>query len=343
MLMVLLGLVRTSLIEQWQNQLPDDAPNHFVVNLQHAEVVAFERFLQDRGVVPQASYPMSRARLIGVNSRALIGSEGPERQRETNFSWTDSLPEANTLLAGQWFQVDGVPEVSVEEEYAQRSGIKLGDKLRYRIGSEQIDLVVTSLREVDWQSMRPNFFVVVEPGAVPEGGSTYLSSFYLPETQQVLLNDLIKAFPTLTVLEIDVIIKQLQDIVTSVSKAIEAVLLLIVVAGILVLVMGVTGTLAERTHENAVLKVLGAKASALAASVWCEFAAIGYIAGLLGVGAAEIATWGIYQTMFEGSYTGLWWLWISVPAASAVMMSWVGWLSCSRSVRVEPIFALRAS
>ena len=343
MLMVLIGLVRTSLIEQWQNQLPDDAPNHFVVNLQHAEVVAFERFLQDRGVVPQASYPMSRARLIGVNSRALIGSEGPERQRETNFSWTDSLPEANTLLAGQWFQVDGVPEVSVEEEYAQRSGIKLGDKLRYRIGSEQIDLVVTSLREVDWQSMRPNFFVVVEPGAVPEGGSTYLSSFYLPETQKVLLNDLIKAFPTLTVLEIDVIIKQLQDIVTSVSKAIEAVLLLIVVAGILVLVMGVTGTLAERTHENAVLKVFGAKASALAASVWCEFAAIGYIAGLLGVGAAEIATWGIYQTMFEGSYTGLWWLWISVPAVSAVMMSWVGWLSCSRSVRVEPIFALRAS
>jgi putative ABC transport system permease protein len=158
-----------------------------------------------------------------------------------------------------------------------------------------------------------------------------------------MLNDLIKAFPTLTVLEIDVIIKQLQDIVASVSKAVEAVLVLIVVAGLLVLIMGVTGTLSERTHENAVLKVFGAKASGLAASVWFEFAAIGYIAGLLGVAAAEIATWGIYHTMFEGSYSGLWWLWLAVPLSSAAIMSWVGWLSCRRSVRVEPIHALRAT
>ncbi|WP_438985396.1 ABC transporter permease [Aequoribacter sp.] len=343
MLMVLLALVRTSLIEQWQNQLPEDAPNHFVVNLQDAEVSAFEQFLQDRGVATQASYPMSRARLIGVNARALTGSEGPERQRETNFSWTDALPEANTLLAGEWFRDDERAEVSVEEEYAQRSGIRLGDTLRYRIGSDEIDLVVTSFREVDWQSMRPNFFVLVEPSAFPPGASTYLSSFYLPSSKKVMLNDLIKAFPTLTVLEIDVIIKQLQDIVASVSKAVEAVLVLIVVAGLLVLIMGVTGTLSERTHENAVLKVFGAKASGLAASVWLEFAAIGYIAGLLGVAAAEIATWGIYHTMFEGSYSGLWWLWLVVPLSSAAIMSWVGWLSCRRSVRVEPIHALRAS
>ena len=341
MLMVLLGLVRTSLIEQWQNQLPADAPNHFVVNLQEAEVQRFEQFLTTHGVEAQAAYPMSRARLVGVNARALTGSEGPERQRETNFSWTDTVPEANTLVAGQWFQNDTIAEVSVEEEYAQRSGIKLGDTLRYRIGSDELELVVTSFREVDWQSLRPNFFVLIEPSAVPAGASTYLSSFYLPESKKILLNELIKSFPTLSVLEIDVIIKQLQDIVASVSKAVEAVLVLIVVAGVLVLVMGVTGTLAERTHENAVLKVFGAKASGLAASVWFEFATIGYIAGLLGVGAAEIATWGVYQTMFEGAYTGLWWLWLVVPLISAALMSWVGWLTCRRSVRVEPIHALR--
>ena len=343
MLMVLLGLVRTSLLEEWQNQLPPDAPNHFVVNLQDAEVSSFERFLQSRGVVPQASYPMSRARLIRVNSRVLTGNEGPERQRETNYSWTDSLPEANVIVAGSWFQANELAEVSVEEEYAQRSGIELGDTLRYRVGSEELELMVTSIRTVDWQSMRPNFFVLVEPSAVPSGATTYLSSFYLPESQKVMLNDLIRSFPTLTVLEIDVIIKQLQDIIASVSQAVEAVLLLIVVAGLLVLVMGVTGTLAERVHENAVLKVFGAKASGLARAVWFEFATIGCIAGVLGVSAAEIATWGIYYTMFEGSYRGLWWLWFSVPLLSAATMSWVGWMSCRRSVQVDPILALRES
>ena len=341
MLMVLLVLVRTSLIDQWQQQLPDDAPNHFVVNLQESEVAAFRQFLQAEGVVSQASYPMSRARLIGVNAKSLVGQEGPDRQRETNFSWTDKLPAANTLRAGRWFNDDEIAEVSVEEEYAQRSGIQLGDLLRYRIGSQELALVVTSFREVDWQSMRPNFFVLIEPSAVPPGATTYLSSFYLPESKKVILNELISQFPTLTILEIDLIIRQLRGIVASVSKAVEAVLLLIVVAGILVLIMGVTGTLAERTHENAVLKVFGARASGLAAAVWFEFATIGCIAGLLGVGAAELATWGIYHTMFDGNYSGIWWLWVLVPLVSSFIMAWVGWLTCRRSVRVEPIHALR--
>lgn len=341
MLMVLLGLVRTSLIDQWQKQLPVDAPNHFVMNLQSGEVAQFEEFLSTHELVVQGSYPMSRARLTAVNARVLTGQEGPDRQRETNFSWTMTLPLANTLVAGEWFREDEVAEVSIEREYAERAGIGLGDTLRYRIGSDELALVVTSLREVDWQSLRPNFFVLIEPSAVPSGAASFLSSFYLPASKKIVLNELIATFPTLTVLEIDLIIKQLQGIVASVSKAVEAVLSLIVVAGVLVLVMGVTGTLAERAHENAVLKVFGAKGSTLALAVWLEFATIGCIAGLLGVGAAELATWGIYQTMFDGDYRGVWWLWFIVPAVSAGLMACVGWLSCRGSVSVEPVVALR--
>ena len=341
MLMVLLGLVRTSLIDQWQKQLPVDAPNHFVINLQSGEVAQFEEFLNVHELAVQGSYPMSRARLTAVNTRVLSGQEGADRQRETNFSWTNTLPAANTLIAGKWFREDEVAEVSIEREYAERAGIALGDTLRYRIGSDELALVVTSLREVDWQSLRPNFFVLIEPSAVPPGAASFLSSFYLPASKKIVLNELISRFPTLTVLEIDLIIKQLQGIVASVSKAVEAVLSLIVVAGVLVLVMGVAGTLAERTHENAVLKVFGAKGSTLALAVWVEFATIGCIAGLLGVGAAELATWGIYQTMFDGDYRGVWWLWFIVPAVSAGLMACVGWLSCRHSVSVEPVVALR--
>lgn len=341
MLMVILGLVRTSLIDRWQAQLPERAPNHFVLNIQAAEVDQFEQFIRQRSEQVGDFFPMSRARLVAINDQPLAGLEGPERQRESNFSWVDTLPSTNTLVAGTWWQADDVAEVSLDREYAERSNIGLGDWLQYRVGSEVIDLKVTSLREVDWQSLRPNFFVLVEPDSAPELVPSYLSSFYLSPEDKSVLNNLIREFPTITVLEIDVLLAQLKQIIASVSIAVEGVLLLIVGAGLLVLVMGVWGTLLQRRHENAVLKVLGAESSQLARAVRLEFAVLGLLAALLGLCAAEFAVWGIHQSFFESPYEPLVWLWLMVTAGTTAGLSLVGWYSCRQGVVVAPIHALR--
>jgi putative ABC transport system permease protein len=341
MLMVLLTLVRTSLIDRWQSQLPEDAPNHFVLNLQDADVQRFSDFLAGKNLSNEAIFPMSRARLIAINGESLAGNEGPRRQRETNFSWTAELPATNELVSGSWWSEDSVDEVSLDREYAERAGIVVGDTLRYLIGADELDLRVSSLREVDWQSLQPNFFVLVEPNVVGDVARTYLTSFYLPPEDKGLLNDLIRAFPTATVLEIDLIIDQIRSIVSSVSKAVEGVLLLIIVAGVLVLVMGISSTLGERRHESAVLKALGARSSDLASAVWIEFGTLGVLSALLGLGAAELAVWRIHESFFDTAYESIGFVWLMVLALAPISIALVGWLSCRRSVSAEPIHALR--
>jgi len=341
MLMVLLTLVRTSLIDRWQSQLPEDAPNHFVLNLQQADVQRFSDFLSEQDLSTEAIFPMSRARLVAINGEPLAGNEGPRRQRETNFSWTASLPATNELVSGSWWVEDTVDEVSLDREYAERAGIVVGDILRYLIGADELELKVSSLREVDWQSLQPNFFVLVEPSAVRDVARTYLTSFYLPPQNKGLLNDLIRSFPTATVLEIDLIIDQIRSIVSSVSKAVEGVLLLIILAGVLVLIMGISSTLGERRHESAVLKALGARSSDLARAVWLEFGTLGVLSALLGLGAAELAVWRIHESFFDSAYESIGFVWFVVLALAPISIALVGWLSCRHTVRAEPIHALR--
>jgi putative ABC transport system permease protein len=244
-------------------------------------------------------------------------------------------------VSGSWWAEDTVDEVSLDREYAERAGIVVGDIVRYLIGADELELKVSSLREVDWQSLQPNFFVLVEPSAVRDVARTYLTSFYLPPQNKGLLNDLIRSFPTATVLEIDLIIDQIRSIVSSVSKAVEGVLLLIILAGVLVLIMGISSTLGERRHESAVLKALGARSSDLARAVWLEFGTLGVLSALLGLGAAELAVWRIHESFFDSAYESIGFVWFVVLALAPISIALVGWLSCRHTVSAEPIHALR--
>ncbi|MDP5072232.1 MAG: FtsX-like permease family protein, partial [Congregibacter sp.] len=292
MLLLLLGLLRTSLLQGWQQQLPEGAPNHFLLNLAPEELGAVSTLLDDRQVPREKLYPMLRGRLMGVAGEALpLETEDDEApsQREVNFTWSAGIPDGNELVAGTWWQPGQTAAVSVEAEFAERFGMALGDQLRVRIGAAELDVTVSSLRSLDWESFKPNFFMVFPPGLLDSYPVTYMTSFYLAPEQKSFLNELLRQHPTATVLEVDAIMAQLRSTLGQVSTAIELVLGLVLLAGVLVLIAGVQATADSRLRESALLRALGAGRSHILGSVAIEFLTLGVMAGVLAIAAAEAA------------------------------------------------------
>lgn len=344
MLLLLLVLLRTSLLEGWQQQLPDGAPNHFLLNLAPDELGAVSTLLDDQQVRREKLYPMLRGRLMGVGGEALpieVEDDDAPTQREVNFTWSAELPDGNEILAGSWWQPGETAAVSVEFEFAQRYGMDVGDQLQVRIGAAEFVVTVTSLRSLDWESFKPNFFMVFPPGLLDSYPVTYMTSFYLPPEQKSLLNDLLRAHPTATVLEIDAIMEQLRSTLSQVSAAIELVLGLVLLAGVLVLIAGVQATADSRLRESALLRALGAGRSHILGAVAIEFLTLGLMAGLLAISAAEAAFWALQRFVLELPYTPTPSLWLPTLIAAAMLIGGLGLWNCRRVVSVAPAEVLR--
>lgn len=375
MLLLLLSLLRTSLLEGWQQQLPQGAPNHFLLNLAPHEVPEVTTLFAEQAVAAEALYPMLRGRLIGVGGVALPqeAEEDAPRQREVNFTWSAEVPEGNELVAGGWWtqqqnlslddsgststklsmdtasnatiNFDGasavLAQVSVEQEFAERLGMQLGDKLQLMIGAAEIEVTVTSLRTLDWESFKPNFFMVFPPGLLESYPVTYMTSFYLAPENKPFLNDLLRRHPTATVIEVDAIMAQLRATIAQVSTAVELVLGLIVLAGLLVLTAGVQATADTRLGESALLRALGAGRSHILGGVAIEFLALGLMAGLLAIIAAETAFWGLQRFVFELEYEPTPEFWLPTLGAAALLIGVLGLWNCRRVVSVAPATVLR--
>jgi putative ABC transport system permease protein len=345
MLMLVLLLVRTSLIDAWQTQLPADAPNHFMVNIAPEEVAAVDQMLRGESIVSEALYPMIRGRIMAVNGEALPegggGEEGP-RQRESNFTWSRTLPEGNSLVAGRWWPADSAEAlVSVERGFAERMGIALGDRLDFLVGSQPLTATVASLRELQWQSMRPNFFLIFPPKLLAGYPATFMTSFHLDEAEKPFLNRFIRRFPTVTVIEMDVVVGQIQAIVATVSAAVELVLAVILAAGALVLVAGVRASGDERMLESAILRALGARRGLILGSLLIEFATLGLCAGLLATIAAECSVWLLQERVMEMTYAPSPRVWPLGPLAGLLLIGGLGVFSCRRVVSSPPVALLR--
>lgn len=342
-LLLLLTLLRTSLLEGWQQQLPDGAPNHFLLNLAPDELAAVSTLLDDENVAREKLYPMLRGRLMSVAGDDLPqeAEEDEPRQREANFTWSARLPDGNEIVAGEWWSDTGAAEVSVEEEFAERQGIALGDRLGLRIGAEDIDVTVSSLRSLDWESFKPNFFLVFPPGLLEAYPVTYMTSFYLPAEQKSFLNQLLKRHPTATVIEVDTVMAQLRSTLGQVSTAIELVLALVLLAGMLVLIAGVQSTADARLREAALLRALGAGRTHILGAVAIEFLSLGLMAGLLAVLAAESAFWGLQRFVFELDYVPTPSLWLPSLLGAALLIGAMGVWNCRRVVSVAPARVLR--
>jgi putative ABC transport system permease protein len=293
--LLLLSVTRDDLLASWRSKVPADAPNRFVINLQPEERAAFAEFMVAHGLTAPAVEPMVRGRLVAVNGRSVgPGSYADERaqhlvEREFNLSWTNRLPPENTVSAGRWYGDSHAAQFSVEQGLADTLGLKVGDQLTYEVAGVPFSARITSVRKLDWDSMRVNFFVIVPPGVLDGYAVSYITSFHLPDGQAGLVTDLVRAFPNLTVIDVTAVLRQLQDSFDQVARAVQALFGFALAAGLVVLYAALQASSDERLRELAVMRALGARGRQLRAALLVEFAVLGALSGLLaGLGAAAI-------------------------------------------------------
>jgi len=347
MLATTLILVRTSLLDDWQAQLPDDAPNHFLINIAPDAVDEVAGFWQERGQPLDQLYPMVRGRLTELNGQPVKEVVSKDQRvgalnRELNLTWMPALPQDNEIVEGSWFKDGEKAGVSVESELAGKLGLALGDELTFTIGSDKVTETVTSTRTVQWDSMKPNFYMAFPPGGgLTDMPATWITSFYLPRDQKSALNEFSRRFPTVSLLEIDNIIERIQEIVRQVTQAIEAILVLILAAALVVMAAVVSATLQDRQREGALLRTLGGRQSLLVRSTMLEFALLGGFAGFLGVASAEAAVWALQFRMFEGEFSWHWQVVLPIPIISAVVLALFGRWQLRPVLSVSPMLLLR--
>lgn len=348
MLAATLFLVRSALLEDWQAQLPADAPNHFLINIADEDVAAVESFLTERGLSAPTLYPMVRGRLTEINGIPVRETVSKERDvnalnRELNLTWMDELPEDNRIVAGSWWQ-DGQEGrgVSMESQLASQLEVGVGDRLTFTIGSREVEVPIASIRTVQWDSMRPNFYVAFAPeGPLQDFSATWITSFNLPEGRKDILNEFSEAFPTVSILEVDIFIERIREIIRQVTSAIESILALVLISAALVMAAVVSATLLDRQREGALVRTLGGKRSLLVRSTLLEFALLGFFAGLLGVIAAETIVWALQYRLFGGTFRWHGTLWFMLPLISALMLAVFGRLQLRPVLNVSPMILLR--
>lgn len=349
MLLFTLTIVRTSLIEEWKVQVPDNAPNHFLVNIPPDELPQVQSLLQEAAVRPEPIYPMMRARLTHIN-----GVETTEEQRSTsnalrrelNVTWSKHLAEDNKVLAGEWWDKwqrteAKLPGVSVEIETATGIGLKIGDRLQFSFGGLEMHAQVASFRSLDWRSMRPNFFFIFEPGSLDNYSPTYITSIYLPAEQKSFINKLLHDHPTILVMELDRIIEQIRSIVNQVSDGVLLVLWLTLIGGCLVLFAAVMGSIAARKQQAGLLRALGSPRQLIVGSICAEFAILGGLAGLIAIVGTEILLISLQTFVLETPMQPHYLYWLISPLSGALFVTALGYLGCRRVVTTPPAIVLR--
>ncbi|WP_226666983.1 ABC transporter permease [Microbulbifer aggregans] len=341
--MLAMFYARTALIDEWKMQLPENAPNHFLMNIAPFELEQVKRKIADEKLEGTEFYPMVRGRLIAVNGTKVTEREQKDGsiRRELNLSWTDTLPADNKIVAGDWWNESNRDGVSVEVEVAARLGLEMGDVLRFSIGGLETEAPITSFRTLDWNSMRPNFFMLFAPGSLDNFPATYIQSFYLPPEDKLFVNELVKDFPSLSIIELDKIIDNIRETISQVAIAIESVLGLMLVAGVLVLIAGVRASIAERLQEAAVIRTLGGRRQLLVRSLMIEFGLIGIAAGLLAAAGTEASLAVLSQRVFDLPFNLHPGLWLLGPLAGALLVGTAGTLACRSAVSQPPLKVLR--
>jgi putative ABC transport system permease protein len=324
MLLALLLVMRGDLLDRWQQQLPPDAPNYFLLNMTQEQVPQVRDFLNQHQVKPESYYPIVRARLTELNGKEADPKMDNALNRELNLTWQSERPDHNPLLAGSWPPKAG--EVSMEVELADRLGLKLGDTLTFSGDTQQFSAKVTSLRKVDWESLRPNFFFIFPPGALDQQPQTWLTSFRM-DSNPALLAQLNRAFPTLSLLDVGSMLKQIGLVLAQVSQALEIMVVLVTICGVLLLLAQIQVGMRQRRQELVVYRTLGASKRLLRGTLWCEFALLGVVSGIAAALGAEAALWGLQRKIFDFPWEPDWTLWIALPICGALLLSVCGgWL-----------------
>ena len=331
--LVLLVLLRTDLINSWRQATPKDAPNRFVINVQPEQGDAFRQRLMDAGVSRYDWFPMIRGRLVAINDVAVkpddLTDERAKRmvEREFNLSHDAQLPLHNLVSSGRWLP-DEADAVSVEEGLAKTLGLKLGDRLRFDVGGTVAQGRITSLRKVDWSSMRVNFFVMFPSAKMADVPASFIAAYQAPEgTPQAagFDNALAREFPNITSVDVSASITQIQRVLDQVVRAVEFLFGFTLAAGLVVLFAAVTATREARAREFAVMRALGASGKLLAQVQRAELLGVGALAGVLASVAAMAVGWALARYVFEFSWNASPWVPLVGGAAGALLALGAGW------------------
>ena len=355
--MAMIVLVRGDLLSTWQDQLPENTPNYFAINIQPSERDLFEAAISPRVETQSTLYPMVRGRVIAINDQPPRDAVPPDARgdnslrRELNLTWQSELPEGNQVVAGEWFtsiqlgsnvgteqgdesqgwmsavdatqQVAPVP-ISIEDGLAERLGLSIGDEMTFSVGSDEITTQITSLRSLNWDSFQPNFFVIFPPGVLEQFGHSYITAFHLPAAEQGLIRELITDFPGVSLLNVDAILGQVRDVLAQVTRAVELVLALVLLAGISVLYAALTASLPVRAHESGLLRVFGAGSRMISRVQGAEYALLGFASGLMGAMLAELTSAVLYIYLLDLTPRLHLGLWVLLPIGGALLIGVIG-------------------
>jgi len=382
MALLVLTLVRADLLEAWQGKLPPDAPNRFVVNIQPDQVRPVRDFFASQSLPVPEVQPMVRGRLIAINARPINGGSYADPraralvEREFNLSYMEQMPAWNTLVEGEWWlpqsesksatsfrrkpessslidPLDSGPrrndeisgerkELSVEEGIAKTLGIHLGDTLTYDVAGSSFTAKVTSLRKVQWDSMKVNFFVIATPELLRDFPASYLSSFYLPPDRVRAGDELSRAFPNILLIDTGVVIAQVRNIMDQIAQTVSAVFLFTLLSGLAVLYAALLATQDERSHEAAILRTLGADSRYLRSLHLSEFAVLGGLSGLFAAAGAVLLGWVLARFVLEIPYQADASIWFVGCGGGMAVVMLAGWLATRKLISRPPLRILAA-
>lgn len=356
--LLLLAVIGPGLLQQWRERLPADTPNYFLINIQPEQRDSVLAALQGLGADDASIEPMATGRLIAINGKPPLRvdrtpaedsqpqGEGQrdddDENRPLNFSWRSTFPPANTLVNGTFWTPDSTaPEASVEIGWAKRYGVHPGDRITIAVGEQEREFAVTSVRKADWNTFRPNFFVLLNPNAVGDTPHNLLSAFHLPAGQAAGLGALVRTQPNLSLLDVDAVIAQVRDVMERVAQAVQLVMVFSLLAGVLVLLAALQATAGERRYDSAVLRTLGATRRQLRGAVLVEFGALGALAALLAVGAAAVIGVAVSQKVFELPLLPPWPGLLLGGLLGIGLSLLAGWWGTRRILHTPPALALR--
>jgi putative ABC transport system permease protein len=345
---LLLTFTREDLLSTWQRKIPPDAPNRFLVNVQPDQRALLADLFKEAGLAPPPLYPMVRGRYAGINGSGVDSDAFAERdrrmvEREFNLSYMTAVPPHNRIVAGREFTREDVAKgaLSVEEGIAKRLGWQLGDRLTWQVAGQDFSAPIVSIRNLDWDSMQVNFFVIATPGLLESAPTSFVSSFHLPESRSAFTATISKRLPNLTIVDMSAILRQAQGIVDQVIRAVQFVFLFALGAGILVLYSALLATQDERAQEAAVMRALGASRAQVLASQRAEFVVLGLIAGTLAAAGATAIGFAIAKIVFQFPYQVNHWVWLAGPLAGLLCVGLNAWAGARAALRHPPIVALR--
>ncbi len=349
MVLLLLSTVRNDLLDDWQRSLPDDAPNHFMINIQQGQVDGIRDYFGASGVETQL-YPMVRARMTKVNGVPLVTDDFENERakhlltREFNLSWSDELPPSSRVINGSWWQQSdtGQPYLSLDDAVAKSLRIKLDDVITFDVNGAEQELIVTNLRKIDWDSFNVNFFTVSPSGILEQYPASWVTSIYLDEKQKLQLGGLVKRYPNVTVIDVGALMGRVRTIMDRVSMAVEFISLFTLLSGLAVLYAAIQSSQDERFMESAMLRTLGAKKKMLITGLVAEFVTLGAIAGLLGGVSATLLAWLLAEHVFKFEYT----INLAIPLVGIIsgitIVGISGYLGTRKVLNQPPVLTLRS-